>query len=250
MTVTTTNIANMALLTIGLQKQISSLVQDSAEANICSQMFNLVQNWCFGLTNWNFARSTAVLTLSKGPPPANPGAWSPTYPTMPWLYEYALPTDFVQAVYVTNSTAATLSPGLGWLGEPQRFVLGVDAVSSTQQEVVLTNQANAILVYTALIANPTVWPWHFQSLVVLALARAISLSLTGNLQLFEELTAGLEQQINIALQMNATEGLVINDTTPEWSQATGINYPYRRMDLRRPLVQQPDRSGRNPREQQ
>lgn len=229
MTTSIVNIANMALIMVGKQKVISGLAQDSAEAQAINTVINLVESWCFGLTNWNFARNTAILTSAKGPPGASPGTWSSTQPTPPWLYEYPLPSDFVRAIYVTNSNAA---PTVGYLGEPQRFALGVDTISSTQQEILLTNQANAILIYTSFVTNPTVWPWYFMQLVVIALAQAISLALTGSLQLFQELSQALEQQIYIASQANMAEGLLLTDTTPEWIQALGINYPYRRLDDR------------------
>lgn len=231
MTTSITDVANMALVTIGKQKQISALTQDSAEAKVINTIITLVQSWCFGLTNWNFARNTAVLSLTKGPPGASPPSWSSTYPSPPWLYEYLLPTDFIRALYVTNSGAAATA---GYLGEPQRFALGVDTISATQQEVLFTNQPGSILIYTSFITNPTIWPWYFLQLAVLALAQAICMSLTGNLNLFQEISQALEQQIYIATQANVAEGLIIQDTTPEWIQALGINYPYRRLDGRAP----------------
>jgi hypothetical protein len=64
--------------------------------------------------------------------------------------------------------------------------------------------------------------------MVIALAHTTCYALTGNMKLLEELTQMLEQQISIAMQSNLAEGLMIEDTTPEWIQALGINYPYRR----------------------
>lgn len=227
--ITTTDISNRVLVMLGLQKIISSLSQDSAEAQALNVVFAPIQSWCFGIANWNFARNTTGLTSVKGPTPSNPTAWSSTYPSPPWLYEYPVPADFIRAIYITNSAPAQTA---GYLGEPQRFAVSNDTISAVEQTVILTNQVNAVLIYTANIADPTAWPWYFERLVVIALAHGVCLSLTRSPQLFSELSEMLEQQINIATQMNMIEGLLIDDNTPEWIQALGINYPYRRYDGR------------------
>ena len=228
MTVTSTDIANRALTMLGLQKRISSLSQDSAEAQAISSVYSPILAWCFGIANWNFARSTAVLTISKGPPTVSPGVWSSAQPAPPWLYEYTVPADFVRALYITNSDAA--APTAGWLGEPKRFVVGNDTIAAVPQPVLLTNEPSAVLIYTANVSAPTNWPWYFERLAVIAVAHGVCLALTHELQLFEALNEMLEQQISIASQINQLEGLVIVDSTPEWNQALGINYPYRRID--------------------
>lgn len=223
---TTTDIANRVIQTIGLQKRISGLTQDSAEAQAVALSFGPILDWCLGLTNWNFARATAILTMTKGPPPANPAAWTPIYPAPPWLYEYSLPTDFIRAWYMTNNTVN----GPTWIGEPKRFVLGVSVVALAQQQVLLTNEPAATLIYTTRINDPNLWRWYFERLFVMALARAICMALSGDSRLYQELSTDLEQQINIAVQANTAEGLIIEDSTPEWIQAIGIDYPYRRIN--------------------
>lgn len=226
---TTTDIGNRALQLVGTRTTMTSLAELSNEAIQVNLAFVAIQNWCSGLANWNFARNTVGLSVAKTAPGASPPTWSNIYPPPPWAFEYTLPADYVRAIYVTNSAAATAS---GYLGEPQRFAMGLDTISSTEQTVLYTNQAGALLIYTAFVTNPTAWPWHFERLMVLALAVTICMPLTGDKKLLEELSAKLEQQINIATQINTIEGLMIPDTTPEWIQALGINYPFRRLDSR------------------
>jgi hypothetical protein len=154
--------------------------------------------------------------------------WSNTYPSPPWAYEYALPADFIRAQYLAGY--ATAAGVVGWYGEPKRFVIAFDNIASVQQQVLLTNEVSPSLIYTANVTDPTVWPWYFERLIVIALAQTICLALTGDKKLLMVLEQILEQQINIATQANMTEGLVMPDATPEWIQALGINYPYRRAD--------------------
>lgn len=232
---TTTDIGNRALQLIGTRTSMASLVEQSNEAVQTSIAFDPVQRWCFGLANWNFARNTASLTLLKGPS-VGP-TWSTTYPSPAWNYEYALPSDFVKAIYLTNSDVNTNTNVLQvFAGQPKRFVLSVDTISAVQQEVLLTNETVAILVYTALISDPTIWPWYFERLVVTALAHTLCMGLTGDKKLLQELDQRLEQMINISSQANTIEGLIIPDSTPEWTQALGINYPYRRIDGKTEIV--------------
>jgi hypothetical protein len=224
MATTNFDICNRALTLLGSRKTINSFTQDSLEAQTANQSFTPTMNWCFGLANWNFARQTAALVITKGPPTTSPGAWTTAVPSPPWLYQYGLPVDYMRAVYMTNNAAAATGPG--YAGEPQRYAIVEDTTGVT---VLVTNSATCNLIYTAYVVSPTNWPFYFERLAVLALAQNMCMSLTGNLELLNWLAAGLEQQIAIAMQLNKLEGLVIEDNTPEWIQALGINYPFRRI---------------------
>jgi hypothetical protein len=241
MTVTTADIGNRALQLIGTRTTVSAAELIAGNTNEALQIniaLTPIENWCYGLANWNFARKTVALTKVLGPPPANPASWiSGTYPSPPWLYEYTLPADFIRAIYLTNIDAASTQ---GFLGEPKRFQLGTDTIASVQQEVLLTNEVSALLIYTSSITDPTLWPWYFERLMVMALAQALCMPLAQDRRLFEELSISLEQQISISTQVNAAEGLLINDITPEWIQALGINYPYYRMN-REQILNSPSR---------
>jgi hypothetical protein len=226
---TSTDIGNRALQLIGTRTSMSSLAESSNEAIQTTIAYDPIQRWCFGLANWNFARNTAALTLAKGP--STGPTWSSALPSPAWNYEYLLPTDFIKAIYLTNQdvNTGTAAPQ-NFLGQPKRFVLSVDTISSTQREVLLTNEVVAILIYTSLVGDPTVWPWYFERLVVTSLAHALCMPLTGDKKLLAELEQRMEQMISISSQANTVEALIIPDTTPEWIQAQGINYPYRRLD--------------------
>lgn len=229
MTTSTTDIGNRALQLVGTRTTMASLTEQSNEALQISIAFTAIQNWCSGLANWNFARNTAQLSLLKGP--STGATWSSTYPAPGWNYEYGLPTDFIRAIYLTNTAINSGTSAVqNFLGEPKRFVIAVDTISTVQQQVLLTNESVAILIYTAFITNPTIWPWYFERLMVIALAQTVCMALTGDKKLFGELSTMLEQQISISTQINTIEGLMVQDSTPEWIQALGVNYPYRRID--------------------
>jgi hypothetical protein len=241
---TTTDIGNRALQLVGTRTTMTSLAEQSNEAQQINLVFTAIQNWCSGLANWNFARATLPLNLLKGP--ATGSVWNGVLDPSPgWNYEYAIPINFVRAIYLTNSATNSGTSALAnFIGEPKRFVVAFDTISSIPQIVILTNESTAILVYTSFISDPTLWPWYFERLMVIALAQTICMALTGDKKLFGELSTMLEQQINVSTQINIAEGLIIGDTTPEWIQALGINYPFRRIDSRSPpQPPQPQRGG-------
>jgi len=218
MATSSADICNQALRAIGSQATIRDLTQDSLEAQACNSIYSFVTDWCHTLTNWNFARKTATLTKTKTS--TGSGAWSVGSPAPAWKYEYSLPSDFIRFLYVTNSE----NDGSKFLGNVQRAV-----VTNDTAPVVLTDTDGAILVYTARIGEQY-WPPHFIRLAVSAVAWNIAGTVTGQKDLVQYFDSITTRMFMVAEQINRDEGLSIIDSTPEWIQAIGINYPYRRLD--------------------
>lgn len=235
---TETDITNRALQLIGTRTTVTSLAESSNEASQANLVFAAVRDWCLGVTNWNFARQTALLTLlnSRPLPPVVP--WNGTV-SPPWLYEYQYPTDGLKIQYVTNSEVN--SAITAWVGEPKRFVVAYDINGAILKQVILTNETNAIAVYTARIIDPTKWPWMFERFMVSALAWTLAPALTSDKEVISSLDATMMRFLSIGLQANLEEGLSIGDTTPEWIQTLGINYPNRLNAIKpSPKQRQPD----------
>lgn len=236
MTVTVADIVNRALQLVGTRTTVTTSELTNSSSNEAIQAniaYGPIRDWCFGVVNWNFARTTAKLTSIKtttGFP-----TWSTSAASPPWVKEYSLPSDFIRAIYLTNQDQAADS-AVAWAGEPQRFVIAADIISTVQQQVLLTNQSSAILVYTARLSDPTNWPWLFERFVVSSLATALCYVLTGDRELRNKLEESSRVALIIAEQANREEGLTFGDTTPEWIQAIGIEYPNRRHD---PRVKEP-----------
>lgn len=237
------DICNRALLSIGVQQIISALDQDSIEARACNTIYTYIRDWCLGVTNWNFARRSAALSANNqtASPPVTPWA-DTTSVSPPWKYAYTLPSDCLQVQYITNSDVNAADTA--FLGEPKRFVVAAGTVAGTLQRVLLTNEIHIVCIYTARIADPTQWPWLFERLVVSAVAWNLSMGLSNDLKLTEYLDGIMHRYFEAAIQANLAEGLSFGDTTPEWVQALGINYPYRRYDGKA-TTQVPDQGRRN-----
>lgn len=203
---------------------------EAIQANIA---YDPIIAWCFGLANWNFARSAAVLALQKTAS-GFPTWVAATDPAPPWKYQFGVPTGFIRAQYLTNF--GVNDDNTAWLGEPKRFVVATDIITAVQQQVILTNELNSVLVYTKSLTDPSLWPWYFERLVVHSIAAATCFVLTGDEKKTTELSESSKIAFMIAEQSNREEGLSFGDTTPEWIQALGIEYPYRRNDPRKEVV--------------
>ena len=241
---TTTDIGNRALAMLGSRTNMASLAENSNEAVQINLVYSIVTDWAFAATNWNFARKVIALSSTKSVV-LPPGTWTSASPQPPWLNEFVLPTDFIRAVYVTNMAAQGTT---NYAGEPQRFVLGTDIITAVQQEVLLSNAANAILVYTSRVTDPTLWPAMFERFAVAALANAIVFQLTGDKSLANLMREQMMTFFQIAEQQNVAEELLYTDVTPEWIQAIGIKYPIRRYGPRGPVPEAPRQQ--NDRQQQ
>jgi hypothetical protein len=223
---TNIDICNRALVMMGSQNKITSLTQDMLEADVLNNSYASVQDWCFSAANWDFARFVASLTQQKAiSVPTTP--WTSAEPAPPWLYQYAVPSDFIKAIYLTNSSINTTLTPNAYYGEPKRFVIACDE-AQTPSTVLLTNETSGLLVYTARISDPTQWPMYFERFVVTVLAWTTCLSIMKNAAVFEALDKAWTRFFMLADQINREQGLVFGDTTPEWIQAIGIDYPFRR----------------------
>lgn len=219
---TNIDICNRALQMIGAKIQITSLASTAdAESINCNMLYEPVRDWCMSLANWNFARKITVPVLSKIYPNTANTAWTSTYPPPPWKYEYLFPADALAIRYVTDQTQATDNT---WNGNPYKFAVVSDLLSSEQVRVIVTNRLGALIVYTMLVSDVNKWPAMFTQAVVSNLAWLLAMPLTGDQNLANNLKNTAAEHMQLAIEFNRQEGLFTDDTTAEWKQARGIPY--------------------------
>jgi len=234
------NICNQALTDIGTRSTIASLTEDSQEAQACSLVYSTVRDQVLGMAFWNFARKTATLSELKSAPgtPTNPTAsgnvWSSDWPAPPWLYEYAYPSDCIQMRFICPqfNTGVDGVPIFGpsvmtslpaFIGTAVRFAVATDEVGSpaAQTNVILTNQYQAIGVYTVRITNTNLFSSQFVTALSAALAAKLAMSLAGDRQLAKGLYELANSTVLQARASDGIEGLTIQDTTPDWILSRG-----------------------------
>lgn len=221
-------ICNLALDIIGARSEISSLDEDSQSARTLSLHYAPTRGAVLRAAHWNFARKQVALTVLKAAAgaPENPlGAGA--LPPAPWIYAYAMPSDSVLARYVMPQLESQPPsvPGASvpfFTGPPVRFVISSDAdTNGNPITVLLTNQPQAILVYTARIEDSELYDDQFVIAFSNYLGARICNRVNGDKQLAINAMSLATQTIREARATNGNEGLTVNDSTPDWMRARG-----------------------------
>jgi hypothetical protein len=225
------SICNRALQAIATRTQIASLTESSNEARNCNLSYAATRDEVLNMARWGFAKKTDFLSLIKSAPGTPSGVssasqWSTAYPAPPWLYEYAYPQDCVTMNQVIQQpiNAYTGVPFTSngqnsypyFIGPGALFEIAGDVIGTDEQNVVLTNQYQAIGVYTRRVTNTALFSTMFEAAVVEALGAKLALALTGNIKL-ANLQFGKANAIIIQARANdANEGLTVIDNVPDW----------------------------------
>ncbi len=170
------DICNLALSHLGDTATVASInpPDGSAQAEYCQRFYPMARDSLLEMHEWGFA--TKRVTLAKLSTNAASG----------WAYAYAQPNDVLNTLAVLDPAAsddysAGIAQPLGWNAQPlvnvgvytpQPYALESD---STGADIVLTNQVNAVMRYTARITDTG----KFSPLFVEALAASLAAMLSG-----------------------------------------------------------------------
>lgn len=214
-------IANMALGDAGSRVVIASLQEKSKEANTANIYYTATRDAVLQAARWNFARKQISLALlkdaTKTPPDAVP---------VPWLYEYAYPSDCIQGRYIMpmfDALPGTIpgSPSASvYRGPPVKYVVSNEPDNTGADiRVILTNQTQAIFVYTKRVTDPNMFDEQFLEAFVASLAAKLIKPLTGKDPSKQiDLAIGL---VRTAAASNGNEGLAVQEHTPDWMRVRG-----------------------------
>lgn len=175
------DLVNLALGRIGYKKRIGSLYEGSEAAVLALTLYAQTRDELMRQYDWDFAERQIVMTLLKSAPRGGyfpPVTWSSQYPPLPWLYEYAYPSDCLKVRSIKPQALFLFDP------DPQynAFSLGDDAPVNDQAapvKVLLCNVDGAILTYTGQITNPAQWEADFIEAFAAALGRRMAPGLVG-----------------------------------------------------------------------
>lgn len=153
------DICNLALGHLGDDATVASLdpPEGSAQADHCARFYPMARDLMLDAHRWGFATRRVSLALLSAVPPSS------------WRYAYALPGDALNLIAVLapdamddSSVGVPVFSGYGCVPveqpgnyTPQPFVTEVAADGTP---VLYTNQANAVLRYTARVTDPTQFP--------------------------------------------------------------------------------------------
>ena len=172
------DLANVALARIGFKLRVGNLYEGSAHAKKILDVYAQTRDTLLRDGDWPFAERNVAGTLLKSAPAGGyipPTVWSTAYPPLPWIYEYAYPGDClrVRAVKPTPILVPNFSP------QPNLFAVVNDNGFTPPQRVVVSNVANAVIVYNGQITDPNTWAADFCEAFAAALARRVGPGLEG-----------------------------------------------------------------------
>lgn len=197
---TDVDICNLALLRIGTRSSIGSLAEGSTEANACARFYPLTRDTVLAEHPWSFAakRSSLALLGDGG--------------TDRWSFRYAYPSDCLTARAIEPADVPPVHRH-----RPREFeiVSSTDAAGNPVQAI-LSSQPNAVLLYTARIANPGLFPPRFIEALSWKLAAELVSALTGETQLGQASMAMAQAALELAKTHDGNEGLTRQDREADW----------------------------------
>ena len=216
-------ICNLALDAIGTRSTISSLTEGSAEANACSRQYQPALEAVLQAAHWNFARRQIAMSLLKD------GTLQPDQGVpVPWVYEYAQPSDMLQARYVmpisvSQSTTFVGTPATQYPITPTvRFIVSSDVdTGGNAINVILTNQPQALLCYTYRCTNVNLFDAQFLRAFANYLGYCLAVPLSGDKALAKMAFQIADNTCKAAQASNANEGPDIINNTPDWISTRG-----------------------------
>jgi hypothetical protein len=143
---TSIDICNQALSHIGAAAKITAIdpPDGSAEANHAARFYLSAVYRALARIDWSFARTRAALGAVALPD------------TAAWAYAYAKPSDCVTVRRITTGSASQFEDD--------------SADFELEGETLLTNQADAVLIYTRAVTDAAKFPVLFTDVVALDLA--------------------------------------------------------------------------------
>jgi hypothetical protein len=158
------DICNLALSHLGARAQITSISppDNSVEAGYCARFFPMARKEALESAKWSWTKRRVALAAV-------------TNPSDVWLYAYALPSDCLTPMRILQ--AAFISAA--WWGAPSAPVtfddIAVFNEAGTAQfeiegEILLTNEPEAVLLYTRDIVDATKYTASFTTFLSYVLA--------------------------------------------------------------------------------
>jgi hypothetical protein len=151
-------ICNMALSHIGSEARVASISppDGSVEAGLCATFYDLARTEMLEPGNWAFALKRVTLA-------------EVTNPSTVWAYAYAKPSDCERALRILRPSVAITVFTQDLVVEPHTDDRD-SAPFDIEGEVILTNEPDAVLVYTRDLTDSTKFPASFVSALSYLLA--------------------------------------------------------------------------------
>lgn len=161
------DICNLALSHLGARAQITSISppDNSVEAGLCARFYPMARKEALESAKWSWSKRRVALAAVANP-------------STVWLYAYALPSDCLTPMRILQ--AAFTSAAWGMPSAPVTFddIAVFNEAGTAQFEIegqtLLTNEPEAVLLYTRDVVDPTQYSASFTTFLSYLLAAYLS----------------------------------------------------------------------------
>lgn len=195
--VSSVQIANMALSNVGARSSIESLDEQSAEAKQCKLWYHFARTATLAAYDWSFARKRQFLAEHSEAPPED------------WAFRYIYPSDAIAIRRLTNPAGYT----------DDAVAYHIEADSSGATRCILTNLEEAEAVYTFDLDLPVLFSPHFIQAFSFELASHIAFSLTGKLSIKGVMEEEFGRHVRLAAAQDANQEVARKPREAEWIRA-------------------------------
>ena len=182
---------NAALEQIASQTRITSLTDGSPVANQAAVVYQPTVELMLRELDPDFARYTFALALSAA-----------VTPVPPWAYEYLYPDDCLRLRQVRPPASGPGSAADPNDPQPIRANVAFDIIAAVSTKVILTEQQNALAVYTTSLVTEAAWDSVFADAVIRRLANPLAMAVSGRPDFAKEI---LMQSAQMAKTAEAVE---------------------------------------------
>jgi len=187
-------IANMALGNIGVGDRISSFDDRSPEASAAKLWYDPARIAALEAYNWSFARKSQALAQHDLPAPE-----------MRWRYRYQVPSDYVAARMVENPA------GVHADAVPYEIETADDGSLS-----IVTDMANAKLIYTFDQQNVQLFSMHFTTLMAFQMSVFLCYELAGKFGIVDRMQRQVTALRNDAPNADASASVGVPERDAIW----------------------------------
>jgi hypothetical protein len=191
-------LCNLSLSHIGAGA-ISAINESSSEAIQCSLHYDNALDFVLRDYPWNFATRRVSLAASTDTPPDE------------WGYAYSLPSDCLWSRRIVVN------------GAPTDPLFVVEINSAGDGKLLLTNEATAVLQYTARVTETTLFDPMFTETLSWKLASMIAFPLTKSSELWNACQTMYMNMKSAAQRADANEGYAETPANADWIEARGIS---------------------------
>lgn len=198
---------NAALTYIGHTQYIDVLTEPSAEAAVANQVWDATLREILRAVPWPFAKQRvrpAALIATALDLGQVPGGWA-------YAYGYPINCVKVRAVW----------PNMRRPREDQRVPFEVERDSTLQARIILTDQANAEIEFTAFVDDMSQWPADAVDALSWRLAIKFAAGLRKDSKVMKDAMVGYNDAIATAIVGSKTESPGDPQPDPAWIAGRG-----------------------------